>query len=109
MPNPSSSYISSIEEHLVDSILSAEAKRQYGLGDVSTKELLPFVNLLREISAAYVSHETGQKLPSPISSNNAAKAYALYYTPVNAAKVAHLLNYVTIKSEKIRALDQRLC
>jgi phospholipid N-methyltransferase len=105
MQSPPSSHISAIEEHLVASILSAEAKRQYALGDVSTKELLPFINLLREISAAYVSHETGQRLPSPITSNTDAKAYALYYTPINAAKVLHLLNYVTPQSENLKVLD----
>jgi len=94
-----------IEQHLVSNLLSEEANKQFALGDIGTKELLPFVESLKAISSAYVSHESGAKLSSPIDSAKAAKAYALYYTPINAAKVLHLLKQIKVESSELRVLD----
>jgi SAM-dependent methyltransferase len=94
-----------IEQHLVSTLLSEEANKQFALGDIGTKELLPFVESLKAISSAYVSHESGAKLSSPIDSAKAAKAYALYYTPINAAKVLHLLKQIKVESSELRVLD----
>jgi phospholipid N-methyltransferase len=80
-----------IELHIVNHLLSKEAKAQYAAGKVAKRELEPFVEALRRISEHYVHHTVGTRLPSPISSPTDARAYALYYSAINAAKILHLL------------------
>jgi ribosomal protein RSM22 (predicted rRNA methylase) len=94
-----------IEQHLVTMLLSTEAQAQYELGDIAKRELKPYVDLLRNISTAYVSHESGNKLASPIDSRLAAAAYALYYTPINAAKLLYLIPRIICPNRPLRVLD----
>lgn len=94
-----------IEHHLVASLLSPEARAQYACGDIAQKELLPYVEALREISSAYVSHLSGTRLASPIDSAAAAAAYALYYTPINAAKILHFAKLFRCRNAPLRVLD----
>lgn len=97
--------LTQIEQHLVASLLSPEARAQYALGDIAKKELTPYVEALREISSAYVSHLSGTRLASPIDSSVTAAAYALYYTPINAAKILHFAGLLQCRNEPLRVLD----
>lgn len=94
-----------IEHHLVRNILSPDGQAQYHTGDVSSRELAPFVDEVRAISARYLEHSVGKDLPSPVRNARAAQAYALYYTPINAAKIIHLLPQLSFSGEEISVLD----
>lgn len=94
-----------IEAHLVAKILSPKAQEQYRLGKVAHGELAPYVAELALLSKRYIAHEVGTSFASPITSPMAAKAYALYYTPINAAKVSHLLSLLAFPSKDITMLD----
>ncbi|MFO0416185.1 MAG: small ribosomal subunit Rsm22 family protein [Pseudomonadota bacterium] len=98
-------YQDEIEAHVVSIALSKSAQVQYAAGDVSQRELLPFVNQIKSISAAYVGHRSGASLTSPISSAQSAMAYALYYTPINAAKVLRLIPLLDLNKPRLRVLD----
>lgn len=97
--------IDALEAEIVRLLLPERVQAQYAQGDVAHKELAAYVTSIREISNRYVSHDVGKKLASPIVSSNDADAYALYYTPINAAKVLHLLPHVQLPSETISVLD----
>ena len=99
------STIAKLEDYLAKQLLSPQGYAQYGSGDVSKSELIPFVTELRKISQAYLAHEVGARLSSPINSTTAAEAYALYYTIINAAKIAHLLPLMSFNSSSISMLD----
>jgi ribosomal protein RSM22 (predicted rRNA methylase) len=90
-----------LEEHVVNFVLSEPAKKQYKLGKVGKKELDPYVQLLSAISTQYLGAHS-VKL-----SRQQVAAYALYYLPINFAKLAHLfrqeLNFNF--SRAIRVLD----
>jgi SAM-dependent methyltransferase len=83
--------LAQIEHAIVSELLSGEAQQQYAHGDIAKRELTPYVTALHQISSAYLSHESGSKLSSPIDSAITAAAYALYYTPINAAKLIHFV------------------
>lgn len=102
---PNMSPLTIVEQHLVSTLLSTAAQTQYKLGDIAKRELKPYVDLLHTISSAYVSHESGNRLTSPIDSQLAAAAYALYYTPINAAKILYLLSRITFQHRSPRVLD----
>jgi len=99
------SVLARIESHIVSQILSPEAKTQYARGDISKRELGPYVTALREISSSYIEHAPGTTLSHRIDSNISAAAYALYYTPINAAKLLHILPLISLKTTQIRVLD----
>lgn len=94
-----------IEQALVSELLSSAAQQQYALGDVTKLELTPYVRAIQEISAAYVSHTAGRRLSSPIKSLKDAAAYALYYTPINAAKLLHFMPLLATQNRPLRVLD----
>jgi ribosomal protein RSM22 (predicted rRNA methylase) len=94
-----------LEQHLVRNILSPEGQGQYSTGDVASRELAPFVDEIRAISSQYVEHTVGTALRTPTKTERAARAYALYYTPINAAKIIHLLPQLTLKNESLSVLD----
>jgi ribosomal protein RSM22 (predicted rRNA methylase) len=75
------------ERGAVSAFLSAKANFQYSQGDIAKSELLEIVVAIRQLSAQYVEHQAPRKLRAL-----QAKAYALYYAPVNFAKVWHLLD-----------------
>ena len=102
------STIAKLEDYLAKQLLSPQGYAQYGSGDVSKSELIPFVTELRKISQAYLAHEVGARLSSPINSTTAAEAYALYYTIINAAKIAHLLPLMSFNSSSISRTSSRL-
>jgi SAM-dependent methyltransferase len=97
--------LQSIEDHLAERFLSSQALTQHRAGKVSKQELLPFLSEITEISGSYVSHSVGKTLASPITSVRSAEAYALYYTPINAAKVLHLLPILSLPRRELRVLD----
>jgi ribosomal protein RSM22 (predicted rRNA methylase) len=80
-----------LEDFLASKLLSPSAYTQYQAGDVGKEALQDYTRAIRDISHAYVAHRVGSRLPSPISTIQAAEAYALYYTPINAAKILHLV------------------
>lgn len=94
-----------IEQALVSELLSSAAQQQYADGDIAKRELTPYITALQEISAAYVSHAAGSRLISPVNSQRTATAYALYYTPINAAKIIHFVQLLAARQQPQRVLD----
>jgi|GEM_PF-1849563 len=94
-----------LEDFLAAHILPEQAYSQYRTGKVSTANLEPYADAIRRISTAYVTHEIGATLSSPIDTQRAAEAYALYYTPINAAKILHLIPLLSFNSPAIEVLD----
>ena len=76
-----------IERHLVEQLLSPAASAQHTTGDVSQTELRSVVAEISRISRSYTGHEVGETLNQPVDSSLGAEAYALYYLPINAAKI----------------------
>jgi ribosomal protein RSM22 (predicted rRNA methylase) len=97
--------LDTIEAHIVRHTLSPEGQAQYETGDVAKRELLRFVEPIRQISSHYLQHSVGQRLSSPISSATHAEAYALYYTAINAAKIVHVLPELKLPSRELSVLD----
>lgn len=94
-----------IEDHLAEQILSPQGLTQHLSGKVARHELAPFLAEISSISQSYVSHSVGSSLASPIRSLRSAEGYALYYTPINAAKVLHLIPQLRLPADKLRVLD----
>lgn len=99
------SQVAQLESYIARSILPEAAFAQYQLGDVGHRELQPYVGELRRISEAYVTHDSGSRLASPIRDVRAAEAYALYYTPINAAKILHLSPLLRFEASELSILD----
>lgn len=78
--------INALEQLLVGALLSPEAQAQYERGAIAHETLKPLAEAVQRLSERYVSRQE----PLPLSAAEAT-AYALYYTPVNAAKIRHLL------------------
>jgi ribosomal protein RSM22 (predicted rRNA methylase) len=96
---------STIEAHAARLILSEEGGRQYQSGDVGHKELAPYVSALQHLSSSYTGHTVGRRLSTAVSEEIEAAAYALYYLPINAAKVAPLLPLLDPLPTPFRVLD----
>ena len=94
-----------LEDFVASQILPEPAYAQYRAGNVSESSLRPYAEAIRQISNAYINHEAGSLLASPIQSRLAAQAYALYYTAINAAKVVHLLPLLSFDSTTVDVLD----
>ena len=101
----STTRIQQLEDYLAEAILSPEGTAQHRSGKVSKHELAPFLSELSAISASYIAHDVGSKLPSPMKSVRSAEAYALYYTIINAAKIMHLSPSLAFEKEEISVLD----
>ncbi len=97
--------IAELESYIAREILPAAAFAQYQLGDVAHRALQPYVAELHRISQAYVTHDSGSRLSSPIPDSRAAEAYALYYTTINAAKILHLAPLLKFERPEISILD----
>ncbi len=96
---------STIEAHAAQLILSDEGWRQYQLGDVGHKELAVYVSALQRLSSSYTNHAVGERLSAAVSREVEAKAYALYYLPINAAKIELLLPILEDLPSPLRVLD----
>jgi ribosomal protein RSM22 (predicted rRNA methylase) len=96
---------SDIEAHAARLILSDEGWHQYQLGDVGHKELAQYVSALQQLSSSYTGHIVGKRLATPVSREVEAQAYALYYLPINAAKIAILLALLEPLPSPLRVLD----
>jgi ribosomal protein RSM22 (predicted rRNA methylase) len=94
-----------IEQHLAQTLLSAKGWAQYQQGDVSKAELQPFVEAIRQLSALYTGHFVGKQLRSIAASELSATAYALYYLPINAAKIIHLSPLLELTRPELNVLD----
>jgi ribosomal protein RSM22 (predicted rRNA methylase) len=105
MTDASPSPIVRIERHIIAEILSPAAQAQYASGDVSHAELRRYAPEIAALSRAYTEHAVGKALAGPIKGSLAAEAYALYYTPINAAKIIHLLPQLSLPRENLRLLD----
>lgn len=97
--------ILTVERHIVTQLLSPTAREQYETGDIGHAELRPIAAEIQKISSAYTGHDVGVTIAQPISSQRSAEAYALYYTPINAAKIAHLAPLITTEKKSLRVLD----
>ncbi len=93
------------EQLIVGRLLSIKASQQFAEGNISASELEPYADYIREISSGYLS-ERAKALP-PFSSLEQATAYALYFMPINFAKVFYLLNEIppTQSDSIVRVLD----
>jgi len=79
--------IESLEELLVSILLPPEARIQYTNGAIAQATLKPHADAIQRLSERYVARRgVGPLTPEE------ATAYALYYTPVNGAKIRHLLS-----------------
>ena len=94
-----------IERRIVFSLLSHEANHQYQEGAVAKFELKRYLPHILRISQAYVEHSPQNTLSSPISNTDAATAYALYYSSLNASKILHLLHQLPEDRIPTRVLD----
>jgi len=101
---PSRTLPDSVEQHLVDTLLSDAARQQFKNGNIANQELAEAVRLLTGLSSGYNTHEVGETLARPVGSLAAAQAYALYYLSINAAKLAHLFERMKLP-ERVRVLD----
>lgn len=97
--------VSTIEAHAARLILSEEGWHQYQLGDVGHKELAAYVSALQLLSSSYTAHPVGERLSTSVSRDIEAKAYALYYLPINAAKIELLLPVLGTLPSPLRVLD----
>lgn len=85
----------------MDFLLPNSAKRQYQQGKIAKQELLPYAEQIEAMSTLYVGIQN-VKL-----SKKQVEAYALYYLPINFAKIAFLLKQnLQFKGQTpIRVLD----
>lgn len=97
--------LAELESYLAKRILPESAFARYQLGDVPHRELQPYASELRRISQSYVTHDSGRNLPSPITNARSAEAYALYYSPINAAKILHLAPLLQFNGSEVSILD----
>ena len=79
-----------LEPIIVSTLLSPRAAEQFAAGSIGHGELKPYVAHIRKLSEEYVS-ERRYAIP-PIGRDEAAAAYALYFLPVNFAKLLYLMH-----------------
>jgi 2-polyprenyl-3-methyl-5-hydroxy-6-metoxy-1,4-benzoquinol methylase len=94
-----------LEAQLVGTLLSPKAATQFAQGAIAAAELTPVAERIKALSHAYVSEHSGQ-LPA-VTDREAAKAYALYFLPINFAKVLYLLDELPadFKTRPLEVLD----
>jgi ribosomal protein RSM22 (predicted rRNA methylase) len=90
-----------LEDVLIDCLLSAKAKEQHRSGAIGKDELLPFTSQIKELSSRYVGQRGAEAM-----NEKAAAAYALYFLPINFAKLCFLLrrSQLSLLSEAARPL-----
>lgn len=96
------------EKVVANALLAPNLLRRYASGDsLPHSTLVPFADRLKRISERYTSHRPGSALASPIRDEGDAEAYALYYAPINFAKIHHVLGYLpqTFWKRDLRVLD----
>ena len=99
---PLSDALLAIEKLVVDALLPSSAAEQYAKGAISKKVLIPFVEAITRLSSQYVA--TDRAAPIPLSRSDAI-AYALYYLPINFAKLYSLLQYLPPSQGAMTMLD----
>jgi SAM-dependent methyltransferase len=97
--------LETIEQHLVSTLLSPEGQAQYQKGAVGKAEILGFTASIKALSEGYTQHVVGARKLSSISVGRDAAAYALYYVPINAAKVLHISPLINPTKQHIRVAD----
>ena len=85
--------LSELETILAQTFLSEQALIQFQRGAIARKELDPICKELMKLSQSYV---TGR--PEGVDTR-AARAYALYYAPINFYKMLHLLPHTAIEPQ----------
>lgn len=85
-----------LEEVIVDWALGGDALRQLHSGAISRKKLTPIADEILRLSEQYTESERHEvpSLARPLS----ASAYALYYLPINVAKITHLFEEIPFSS-----------
>ena len=91
-----------LEQLLVLTCIGGPAADQFRSGDLSHSTLRPYTDAIQKLSMAY----TGDG-PAPTLSGIDARAYALYYTPINYAKFVTLLTEIPSNfwSQPLTVLD----
>jgi ribosomal protein RSM22 (predicted rRNA methylase) len=80
-----------IEQLLVERLLPSNAQRQFQMGQIGAETLQPIALELQALAAQYNSERVGNSRAPLLTSSHAA-AYALYYLPLNAAKLLKLFS-----------------
>jgi ribosomal protein RSM22 (predicted rRNA methylase) len=75
-----------LEDVLIASILSTKANDQHRTGAIGKDELSPYTSPLKDLSSRYVAQSGAARV-----SELHAAAYALYFLPINFAKLCFLL------------------
>ncbi len=97
--------LANLEAHMAEKLLPEEAYNQYLSGALSKKHLSPLAETISRISGRYVEKRSSQM--TLMSKEEEAKAYALYYLSINAAKVLHLIRNIIpeLTNSAINILD----
>lgn len=94
--------LNKIEESIVSQLLPKEAIDQYHSGNIAQVHLKKYIKSIGNLSAQYLKKEN----ISPGCSELDAEAYALYYLPINAAKILNTLQYIPKTDDRLlRVLD----
>jgi ribosomal protein RSM22 (predicted rRNA methylase) len=81
---------------VVKNLLPTEAFRQYELGKIGNQYLLPYCNIIKNISEQYTTLNYSKRLEI-----DDAIAYALYYMPINFVKVLRAINLCELDNSKV--------
>lgn len=82
--------IAKLEQLLIECLLPPEAVAQHSQGRIAQRFFAPYEESIRKLSKHYVA----QSRTSPQIASNDGVAYALYFTPINFAKMMLLLEQI---------------
>jgi len=99
-----SSLLEGFELALIESILGKIALEQFLKGKISKNILLPFAEKVKSLSDEYNREE---RVETEYVDVSGAEAYALYYAPINFAKMLYLFSKLpsTIFEKDLKVLD----
>lgn len=80
--------LSSVEDMIATRVLSPAAYTRFHQGKLAVSDLQPFAEAIRQISSSYTEGRAALRSFRP----NEAAAYALYYLPINFAKLWFLFS-----------------
>jgi len=94
------------QEKLVEVLLGPQAADQFSKGDVGRAALSEHIPAIHALSSAY--NDPSLSLTRGLNSKEKAAAYALYFAPINFAKIKFLLpktNAAVSEGKQLRVLD----
>ncbi len=101
----SAAVFSLLEDCLVKVALPPEAQKQYASGNIAKSFLEPYAKAISLLSQGYL--EKASQTIATISDPKQADAYALYYTPINFAKILKLFGELpaSFTNQPLKILD----